>query len=233
MTDFQHITDWIFDVDNTLYPRTCDLFGQIDKLMTKYVAGVTGLGFDDARRLQKELYRDHGTTMNGLMHSHGIDPDHYLQSVHDIDYSPVAPHPELVETIKSLPGRKFVFTNADTAHAEEVLSRLGGSDLFDGMFDIRAADYQPKPQRSAYEKCVAAFEIAPERAVMFDDLEKNLEVPHALGMRTVHILPSADIVLDEVDLWQMSKVEADAHVDHATDDLLGFLRGVRTSVSAP
>lgn len=224
MTHFQHITDWIFDVDNTLYPRSCDLFGQIDKLITEYVIEITGLEFGKARQLQKQLYRDHGTTMNGLMQTYGIDPEHYLQAVHDIDYSPVAPHPELVEIIKSLPGRKFVFTNADNDHAREVLARLGGGDLFDGMFDIRAANYQPKPQRSAYEKCVAAFDIVPEQAVMFDDMEQNLRVPNALGMRTVHIIPSADVALDEVDLWHASNEENDTHIDHATDDLLEFLR---------
>lgn len=230
MSDFQHITDWIFDLDNTLYPRTCNLFSQIDQLMTQYVIELTGLEFDAARRMQKELYRDHGTTMKGLMHTHDIDPDDYLRSVHNIDYSNVMPHPELIDLIKGLPGRKFVFTNADSGHAEAVLSRLGGSDIFDGMFDIRSAGYQPKPQRSAYEKCLIDFDITPKRAIMFDDLEKNLRVPHELGMLTVHITPSPEVELDEVDMWQFAKVEPDLHVHHATDDLPGFLLNVKDSI---
>jgi putative hydrolase of the HAD superfamily len=231
MADFQHVTDWLFDLDNTLYPRSCNLFTQIDKLMTEYVVGLTGLEFADARKLQKDLYREHGTTLRGLMHSYDVDPDDYLRCVHDIDYSNVLPHPELIDLIKALPGRKFVFTNADSGHAEAVLSRLGGSDVFDGMFDIRAAEFQPKPQRVAYEKCLLDFDISPERAAMFDDLEKNLKVPHELGMRTVHIAPSSEAEPDEIDMWQFSTAERDMHVDHVTDDLYGFLDNLQLSAA--
>lgn len=230
MAEFGRITDWIFDLDNTLYPRTCNLFSQIDKLMTQYVIELTGLEFAAARLLQKRLYRDHGTTMNGLMHTYDIDPDDYLRCVHAIDYSQVQPHPELISLITALPGRKFIFTNADTGHAAAVLSRLGGTEIFDGTFDIRAAGYNPKPQRSAYDKCLAEFNISPHQAIMFDDLEKNLQVPHELGMRTVHITHSSDLELDEVDLWQLTTAERDAHVDHETDDLPAFLRMVQSNL---
>lgn len=230
MRGFEHITDWIFDLDNTLYPHSCNLFSQIDLAMTQYVIELTGYDFDTARNLQKELYRDHGTTLKGLMATRDVDPEHYLSAVHDIDYSPVSPHPELVSTIAGLPGRKFIFTNADINHAEAVLARLGGAEIFDGMFDIKGADYQPKPQRSAYEKCLATFDIRPNVAVMFDDLEQNLRVPHDLGMRTVQILPGDIAYADPMD-ERPAQTSQSRHVDHTTDNLPVFLSKIASSVS--
>lgn len=223
MTDLNHVTDWVFDLDNTLYPRTCDLFAQIDVLITNYVMDITGLPFAEARTLQKEHYRDHGTTLNGMMISHDIDPDHYLSKVHAIDYSPVQEHPELVAAIKALPGRKFIFTNADIPHSIAVLEKLGGADLFDGMFDIRAADYRPKPEQSAYDMFLSTFEIDPNKAVMFDDLQKNLKVPHELGMRTVQVVAGEDFKHDQVDAWELAQDDNHPHVHHVTNDLAAFL----------
>ncbi len=220
------IESWIFDLDNTLYPRTCNLFAQIDSLITSYVMDITGLEHVSARKLQKDYYRDHGTTLNGLMNNHGVDPDHYLNIVHDIDYSPVDAHPELVEIINALPGRKFIFTNADVPHAEAVLDKLGGRHLFEGIFDIRAAGYKPKPERSAYEEFLKTFEISPQKAVMFDDLEKNLLVPHTMGMATVHVVATKGFVHDQVDDWELNRVDDCDHIHHITDDLAKFLKTI-------
>jgi len=220
---FAHVTDWVFDLDNTLYPRTCNLFAQIDRLITHYVMDVTKLPFDQARVVQKTYYRDHGTTLRGLMDTHGIDPDHFLTKVHAIDYSPVAAHPELVGAIEALPGRKFIFTNADTGHAKSVLARLGAEEtLFDGIFDIRGAAFEPKPLRKPYDALLAAHGIDATRAAMFDDLEKNLLVPHEIGMRTVQVVAAADYAHEQVEAWELGR-STEAHVHHTTDDLARFL----------
>src|SRR5262245_30506659 len=116
-----HVTDWVFDLDNTLYPRECNLFAQIDLLISDYMVSVTQLPYAEARALQKAYYRDYGTTLNGLMQRHEVDPDHFLATVHAIDYSPVAAHPDLIGAIRALPGRKFILTNGDVGHARAVL----------------------------------------------------------------------------------------------------------------
>ena len=219
----QDIRTWVFDLDNTLYPRTCNLFAQVDALITQYVMDITGLEHDSARKLQKDYYRDHGTTLNGLMDHHGVDPDHYLKIVHDIDYSPVVAHPEMVDSIAALPGRKFIFTNADTGHAQAVLEKLGGAHLFEGIFDIRAAGFSPKPVRSAYEDFLKDFAISPQSAAMFDDLEKNLKVPHQMGMTTIHVVAGKDFAHDQVDNWELSRADDSEHIHYVTDDLTGFL----------
>jgi len=223
------IQDWIFDLDNTLYPRTCDLFAQVDTLITQYMMKITGMEKVPARRLQKDYYRDHGTTLNGLMLHYDVDPDHYLDSVHDIDYSPVQPHPELVETIKSLPGKKFIFTNADMSHTKSVLLRLGAWELFDGMFDIRASGLIPKPEQAAYDRFLRDHDIKPETAAMFDDLEKNLKVPHSLGMTTVQVVANDDFYHDQVDEWELEHGKNREHIHHITDDLVDFLRSLEQS----
>lgn len=220
---FSHVTDWVFDLDNTLYPRTCNLFAQIDVRITNYVMGVTQLDFDAARALQKTYYRDFGTTLNGLMQRHTVDPDHFLNEVHAIDYAPVDPHPDLVDAIRELPGRKFILTNGDVSHARSVLKRLGGDDLFEHVHDIRAMTYVPKPHKAAYDGFLALHGIDPSRAAMFDDLEKNLLVPHEVGMTTVHVVATPDFVHEQVDAWEL-ETSAGPHVHHVTDDLATFLR---------
>lgn len=218
-----HITDWVFDLDNTLYPRECNLFAQIDVRITNYVMDVTQLDFDAARALQKTYYRDFGTTLNGLMTRHEIDPDHFLNTVHAIDYSPVDAHPDLVDAIAALPGRKFILTNGDVSHARSVLKKLGGDELFEHVHDIRAMTYVPKPHRSAYDGFFARHDIDPRRAVMFDDLEKNLLVPHEVGMATVQVVAGAGFAHSQVDAWELDRA-AGPHVHHVTDDLARFLR---------
>ena len=218
-----HISDWVFDLDNTLYPRTCNLFAQIDTRITSYVMDVTQLDFEAARALQKSYYRDFGTTLNGLMQRHAIDPDHFLNTVHAIDYSPVDAHPALVDAIRALPGRKFILTNGDTGHARSVLARLGGADIFEHVHDIRAMTYVPKPHKAAYDGFFALYGIDPTRAVMFDDLEKNLVVPHEMGMATVQVVASADYAHEQVEAWELNRTSG-PHVHHITDDLAKFLR---------
>ncbi len=219
-----HVTDWVFDLDNTLYPRECNLFAQIDLLISQYMVGVTQLPYDEARALQKSYYRDYGTTLNGLMQRHSVDPDHFLNTVHAIDYSPVPAHPDLLAAIRDLPGRKFILTNGDVGHATAVLKRLGDADaLFDDIFDIRAMSYKPKPLPEAYDTFFAKHGIDTKRAAMFDDLEKNLKVPHETGMVTVQVVAGADFAHDQVESWELERTVG-PHVHHVTADLAGFLR---------
>ena len=218
-----HVTDWVFDLDNTLYPRTCNLFAQIDVRITQYVMDLTRLDFAEARELQKTYYRDYGTTLNGLMQRHKVDPDHFLNTVHAIDYTPVEAHPDLVDAIRSLPGRKFILTNGDTGHARSVLRRLGGDELFEHVHDIRAMTFVPKPHREAYDGFFATHGIDPNRAVMFDDLEKNLVVPHEVGMSTVQVVASEDFQHEQVEAWELGRASG-PHVHHVTDNLAQFLR---------
>jgi len=221
---FAHVRDWVFDLDNTLYPHHSNLFAQIDVRMTAYVSELLQLSREDARALQKKLYLEYGTTLNGLMELHGIDPDDFLQKVHDIDYSWLSPDPRLGAAIRALPGRKFIFTNGNRGHAERAARQLGILDDFDDIFDIVAAELQPKPARQTYDKFVALHRVAGENAVMFEDLARNLVVPKALGMRTVLIVPhNFEPTFSE--RWERDPGFDDA-VDYVTDDLVTFLETV-------
>ena len=186
---FAQVREWVFDLDNTLYPHHCDLFAQIDQKMTDYVSDFLNLDRDQARKTQKELFLEHGTTLRGLMNLHDADAEDFLRKVHDIDYAPVSPNPALAQTIKALPGRKHVFTNAGTGHARRVLERLQCEDCFDGIFDIVAADMVPKPEERAYRKFFETCGVNPKRAAMFEDMPQNLDAPREAGMKTVLIVP--------------------------------------------
>lgn len=221
---FVHVRDWVFDLDNTLYPHHTNLFSQIDVKMTSYVSELLHLPREEARRLQKELYLEYGTTLAGLMARHGIDPDDFLQRVHDIDYSWLEPDAALGEAIMALPGRKFILTNGSRSHAESTARQLGILDHFDDIFDIVAADLKPKPGREAYDKFFALHKVAGPSAVMFEDLARNLSVPKALGMKTVLVVPrNFEPTFSEI--WEQDAAQED-EVDYVTDDLTAFLRTV-------
>jgi putative hydrolase of the HAD superfamily len=221
---FAHVKDWVFDLDNTLYPHHTNLFAQIDVKMTAYVSELLRLPRDEARALQKELYKEYGTTLNGLMTLHGIDPDDFLEKVHDIDYSWVAPAPQLGEAIRALPGRKFIFTNGDRGHAERTARQLGILDHFDDIFDIVAAGLTPKPARKTYDRFVELHDVVGPNAVMFEDLARNLSVPKALGMTTVLVVPN-NFEPTFSEIWERDP-SFDDEVDFVTDDLTEFLRTV-------
>jgi pyrimidine 5''-nucleotidase len=221
---FAHITDWVFDLDNTLYPHHCNLFSQIDVRMTTYVSQLLDLPREEARALQKELYRQHGTTLRGLMERHQVDPDDFLEKVHDIDYSWIEPDPALGEAIRALPGRKFIFTNGSRSHAERAAERLGVSDHFEDIFDIVAAGLTPKPAKESYDLFVALHRIVGLNAVMFEDIARNLRVPKEIGMTTVLIVPR-NFEPTYSEIWERDPDQADA-VDYVTDDLKAFLKAV-------
>ncbi len=220
---FDHVREWVFDLDNTLYPHHTNLFAQIDVAMTDYVSTLLQLPKEEARVLQKSYYKEYGTTLAGLMARHNVDPDDFLQKVHDIDYSWVAPDPSLGEAIRALPGRKFIFTNGDRGHAERTARQLGILDHFEDIFDIVAAGLVPKPAAATYDKFRALHRVDCTRAAMFEDLARNLEAPKALGMATVLIVPkNFEATFSEI--WEHDS--AQGHVDHVTDDLGDFLRTI-------
>lgn len=224
--DLSHIDAWVFDLDNTLYPADCNLFGQIDARMATYVRRLLGCGEAEARRLQKHYYVKYGTTMSGLMREHHVSPRDFLDYVHDIDHSVVAPNPALADAIAALPGRRYIFTNGSVKHAETVAGRLGLAALFDAVFDIEAANYTPKPHRETYDRFVAAHGVAPARAAMFEDLAHNLQSAFDLGMTTVLVASGAAWIADEPAGKRPARPgESHPHVHHVTDDLAGFLGG--------
>ena len=222
--DFRHIENWIFDLDNTLYRAETDLFAQIDMRMGAYVARLLDLPPDEARRLQKAYYRDHGTTLNGLIALHDVDAEDFLEDVHDIDLSGLSPDLALNAAIAKLPGRRFVFTNGCGNYAARVLERIGLSALADDVWDIRTAGFVPKPFAAAYDTVVARAGIAPRRAAMFEDLARNLVPARALGMTTVW--------LDNGSVWSRQgpdfPVADGSHIDYETNDLSAFLSAIRT-----
>lgn len=221
---FAHVEAWVFDLDNTLYPHHVNLWQQVDGRIRDYIANFLKISHDEAFRLQKDYYRRYGTSMRGLMTEHGLDPDDYLAFVHEIDHSPLEPNPALGAAIERLPGRKLILTNGTRRHAEAVMRRLEIHQCFEDVFDITAADMEPKPLPRAYDRFLARHGVDAGKAAMFEDLARNLEVPHALGMTTVLVVPGGTREVFRED-WELEGRDA-AHVDHVTDDLLGFLEGI-------
>ena len=226
---FDRVETWVFDLDNTLYPHHLNLWQQVDERIRDYIAGFLKVSKDEAFRLQKDYYRRYGTSMRGLMAEHGMQPDDFLAFVHQIDHSPLEPNPALGAAIEKLPGRKLILTNGTRRHADTVLARLGLDRHFQEIFDIIAAELEPKPSAQTYDRFLAAHNVDAGKAAMFEDLARNLAVPHALGMTTVLVVPEGSReVLREG--WELEGRDA-PHVDHVTDDLVGFLQRIGTSRS--
>ena len=219
---FTHIDNWVFDLDNTLYPHHVNLWQQVDQRIGEFVGAYLKVSAQDARRIQKDYYRRYGTTMRGMMTEHGVRADDFLAYVHQIDHSPLQPNPAMGAAIAGLPGRKLILTNGSTDHADKVLQRLGIGAHFEAVFDIIAAELEPKPAPQTYRKFLQLHAVDPARSAMFEDLSRNLVVPHQLGMTTVLVVPdgSTEVVREA---WELEGRGA-AHIDHVTDDLTGFLQ---------
>lgn len=194
-----HIDAWIFDLDNTLYPASADLFGLIDVRMGLYVERLLGVDPVEAKHIQKRMFREHGTTLSGLMRSHDIDPHEFLAFVHDVEMDVLAEDRRLVEAVAKLPGRKLIFTNGDADYAGRVLERLGLSKSFEAIHDIHACAYQPKPHVASYESMVRAFGIDPTTSLFVEDMARNLKPAKAIGMTTVWVNNGSEFGNHEAD----------------------------------
>jgi len=216
--DLRHVDSWIFDLDDTLYPRESEVMALVSDRMTEFMVQFTGLPRDEAWTLQKKYFHEHGTTLAGLMAHHGLPPEEFLTFVHNVSLDGLSADTELRQGLERLPGRRLVFTNGSGEHAERVLAKLGVADLFEDIFHIASADYLPKPAVSTFDKMAKAFRLTPKSAVFFEDSERNLEPAAAMGMTTVMVGQHA---LDST---------AD-FVHHRTSRLPPFLIGARLQES--
>lgn len=214
---FAHIETWIFDLDNTLYPPSCDLFELIEARMNTYVARLLGCELDEAREIQKGFYHEHGATLAGLMAHHGVDPGHFLDDVHAVPLDRLSPDPALNAALAALPGRRLIHTNGDAHYAARVLEALDLTSLFEAVHDIRAADFRPKPDPHGYGLLMDRHGIDPAGAAFFEDMARNLAPAKALGVTTI---------------WYNNGVEGgdwgsqDGHIDYEARDLAPFLRRI-------
>ena len=214
---FGNVETWVFDLDNTLYPHHLNLWQQVDERIRAYVSDFLKVSKDEAFRLQKNYYKRYGTTMRGMMTEHGMSPDAYLDFVHRIDHSPLEPNPALGAALEKLPGRKLILTNGTRKHANAVMRKLD-------VFDIAAANLDPKPLPQVYQRFLARHGVDPAKAAMFEDLARNLETPHALRMTTVLVVPEGQREVFRED-WELEGRDA-PYVDHLTDDLNRFLEEI-------
>ncbi len=229
--DFAHVETWVFDLDNTLYPHHVNLWQQVDVRIRDYIAKFLDLNHDEAFRVQKDYYRRYGTTLRGMMTEHGMEADDFLTFVHQIDHTPVEPNPALGAALENLPGRKLILTNGTRHHAEAVMHRLQVQEHFEDVFDILAGELEPKPLPQAYNRFLARHGVEPRSAAIFEDLARNLAVPHALGMTTVLVVPERTREVFRED-WEAEGSDA-PHVHHVTDDLVGFLRVIAADAGLP
>ncbi|CTQ50184.1 pyrimidine 5'-nucleotidase [Jannaschia donghaensis] len=205
------ITTWVFDLDETLYPSSAPLFPQIEARMVAWIMAVLGVDAPEADRLRARWWHDHGTTLAGLMREHGADPEPFLVDVHDIDFSVLSPDPDLRAALVALPGRKVIYTNGTAPYAENVLSARGLSGIWDAVHGVEHAGYVPKPDHAAFARVFARDGLTPARSAMFEDSPRNLAVPAAMGLTTVHVAPVPHVA---------------PHIHHHTADLTKFLRGI-------
>lgn len=184
---FAHVRDWIFDLDNCLYPASTGLFALIDERMSAYIQRLLNCDAAEARRVQKHHFHTHGTTLAGLMKDHDVDPHHFLDDVHSIPLERVQSDSRLSSALARLPGRKFVFTNGDAPYARRVLEAIGIHKHFDELHDIHASELRPKPDPYGYGLLCERFAIDPRHALLADDMAQNLAPAKQLGMTTIWV----------------------------------------------
>ena len=214
-----NIDTWVFDLDNTLYSADSGIFQQVGTLMGKFIVEHLNLNINEAKTLQRKYYKKHGTTLRGLMDNHGIDPDSFLEEVHNLDYSIVSPNLKLAKNLENLNGKKFIFTNANKKHADIILDKLQITNLFEGIFDIKMANYIPKPEIQTYEKLIETYNINPNKTIMFDDIAKNLVPASKLGFTTVWIDVGHENFSDDIS-------SSKKYLDHQTKALSNWLSNI-------
>ncbi|MFA6020546.1 MAG: pyrimidine 5'-nucleotidase [Rhodospirillales bacterium] len=220
----ERLDTWVFDLDNTLYPASSSLFPQIDARMRAFIGDLLGLNEAEAHALQKQYYRQFGTTLRGLMLVHKLEPLRFLDYVHDIDRSVLTAEPALDAALALLPGRKLIFTNGTESHAVKVLERIGLTRHFEGIFDIHASNYVPKPDPGTYKRLLDRHAVSAASSAMFEDIARNLKPAFDLGMTTVWVRAHEPEFRHDTD---------DAHVHHVTDDLADWLEVACTNASGP
>ena len=211
------VDNWIFDLDNTLYPESSNLFAKVSKRMTCFIQKEFQLEEEPARVLQRRMFRKYGTTMRGLMTEHNMDPDQFLHFVHDIDVSDMNKDLELAELLSKLPGRRLIYTNGSVPHAKRITGQLGIEHLFEDIFDIVASRFVPKPAPEPYDEMINKFKVDPKRSLMVEDMAKNLRPAADLGMITVWLRHSKD--------WS-SEDSVGGHIHHEIDDLKLWLKSI-------
>ena len=213
------IKTWIFDLDNTLYSADSGIFQQVHTLMGNFVSKHLNLELTEAKNLQRKYYKLHGTTLRGMMDNHGVDPDHFLSEVHKLDYSIVGPNKELNYELEKLVGRKIIYTNANRQHANDVLKRLELTHMFEEIFDIKDANYIPKPELSPYQQIIKDYSIEPSTAAMFDDIAKNLVPAKNVGFTSVWIDAGYENFSDDI-------ANSREYLDFETKNIQKFLNKV-------
>ena len=213
------INTWIFDLDNTLYKADSGIFQQVHELMGEFIKKHLNMDIKEAKELQKSYYKKHGTTLRGLMDNHGIDPDDFLKEVHNLDYSIVGPDDLLNEQLKKLKGKKIIYTNANMQHAISVLDRINLSGFFDEIYDIKMANYVPKPEIKPYEQIIKKYNLNPSTSAMFDDIAKNLVPAKKVGFTSIWIDAGYENFSDDIN-------SSKKYLDFETNDLSVFLEKV-------
>ena len=209
MKNLSNIDCWIFDLDNTLYPESTNLFAQIQSNMSQYIMDLLKVDKDVADKMRYEYWKEYGTSLAGLMKNFEIDPDHFLEIVHDIDFSILSKNINLLNVLKKLPGRKIVYTNGTVLYARKVLKHCGLLEVFDEIYGIESANYIPKPSPKAYEIIFSKAKIVFNRSAMFEDEMRNLKVPYDLGLKTILIC---------------DKLPEERFVNYSTKNLVSFLQ---------
>ncbi|HEY5336707.1 MAG TPA: pyrimidine 5'-nucleotidase [Rhizomicrobium sp.] len=218
--DFRHVRTWIFDLDHTLYTTDAAQHRAMEERICVYVQGHLGLARDPAWEIQKRYLRDHGSTVAGLVRHHGVDPDAYHDAINDLDALGLTGDAPLRAALLRLSGQRLVFTNNCGRFAGRVLEKLGVADLFAGIVDVKALNYVPKPNLSAYDTLIASGGFDAKSAALFDDSVRNLIPARARGMTTVWFNNGGG-------QSQWRSADQQLHIDHETDNLLSFLQSLR------
>ena len=213
------VKTWIFDLDNTLYSADSGIFQQVHTLMGDFVSKHLNIELAEAKDLQRKYYKLHGTTLRGMMDNHGVDPDHFLSEVHKLDYSIVGPNKELNLELEKLVGRKIIYTNANRQHANDILKHLELSNMFEEIFDIKNANYIPKPELTPYQQVINDYSIEASTTVMFDDIAKNLVPAKKVGFTSVWIDAGYENFSDDI-------ANSRGYLDFETKDIQKFLNKV-------
>ena len=180
-------SSFFFDLDETLYPSASGLWVAIRERIDRYLSERMGFPRDQLAAVREKYFREYGTTLRGLQANYSINTDEYLAFVHDI---PLAEYlhqdPELRVALEGIQGRKFIFTNADSAHATRVIKAIGLDGLWDGIIDVHTIAPYCKPMPESFQLALrAAGDPKVHTCVLLDDQARITRAARSLGIFTI------------------------------------------------
>jgi pyrimidine 5'-nucleotidase len=190
--DTDRVEGIIWDLDNTLYRFTDELKRHCNEAAAK-AAQSLGIDFsyEDTVKIAERSEEQHGYSLHVYVTDHGLSyQDLHVPFHQNIDERVIEPISGTREALEKFQGRQVILTNASRCWAERALKYLEIDEFFQSheIIPMEDVDYEPKARSDkGLKRAIDVLNLPAENLLMVDDLDRNLIIPHKLGVQTAYM----------------------------------------------